>query len=423
MPAPEQVLTLGDARQLVADRGFGCAPCPGPDAGLVGIELEWLAVRLDHPTTPAPHETLYAVADAGPHLPGCSRLTFEPGGQVELSSPPRPLDAAIESVTADAAAIGDALARDGIGLLAIGLEPGLRRERVVRNPRYDAMEAYFDACGPDGRVMMRSTASMQVNLDLCDPVVGAARWQAAHDVGPVLAAAFANSPFGECGPSGLRSTRLDVWSRIDRSRTAPVATTCAGDGGRDWAEYALDAHVMLVRGSARRHEPVLAPMRFRDWIAAGHPSGWPTADDLEYHLTTLFPPVRPRGWLELRMIDALPAPWWRVAVAVTTVLVEDESLREHCARIARPTRELWGAAARDALRHPALGHAARACFDGALDALRRRGVDGSTIDTVEEYVDRFVGRGRCPADDLLERWQARGGMVPAPENAPEAAWT
>jgi glutamate--cysteine ligase len=168
---------------------------------------------------------------------------------------------------------------------------------------------------------------------------------------------------------------------------------------------------------------VLAPLRFRDWIATGHELGWPTADDLEYHLTTLFPPVRPRGWLELRMIDALPAPWWRVAVTVATVLIEDDGLRERCTRAARPTRQLWSAAAEDALTHPALGHAARECFDGTLDSLRTRNTDSSTIDAVEEYVDRYVDRGRCPADELLERWHVDGTALPAPENAPEVAWT
>ena len=64
-------------------------------------------------------------------------------------------------------------------------------------------------------------------------------------------------------------------------------------------------------------------LRARDWVEAGHPLGFPTADDLAYHLTTLFPPVRPKGWLELRMIDALPDPWWRVPVAVAAAWIDD----------------------------------------------------------------------------------------------------
>ena len=120
--------------------------------------------------------------------------------------------------------LGDALAASGVALVALGLEPGPRRERALFNPRYDAMEAYFDIANAAGRTMMRSTAAFQVNLDLGDVGCVAERWQAAHDLGPVLAATFANSPIGDDGPTGYRSTRLAVWNEIDPFRTAPAAT-------------------------------------------------------------------------------------------------------------------------------------------------------------------------------------------------------
>ena len=62
--------------------------------------------------------------------------------------------------------------------------------------------------------------------------------------------------------------------------------------------------------------PLERPLTFTRWILDGHALGYPTIDDLDYHLTTLFPPVRPRGWLEIRYLDALPAPWWRVAATI-----------------------------------------------------------------------------------------------------------
>src|SRR5260370_602106 len=116
-------------------------------------------------------------------------------------------------------------------------------------------------------------------------------------------------------PTGGRSTRLAVGLAVAPGRTAPVHG--AGRCPDEWTRYALDARVMLVRASDREHVPVTDGLDFQSWIADGHPLGWPTRDDLDYHLTTLFPPVRPRGWLELRMIDALPDPWWRVAVVVS----------------------------------------------------------------------------------------------------------
>ena len=134
----------------------------------------------------------------------------------------------------------------------------------------------------------------------------------------------------------------------------------------------------------------------------GSAHGWPTLDDLAYHVTTLFPPVRPRGWLELRMIDALPEEWWPVAVAVSVALLDDPLAAECAAAATAPVRDRWAPAARDALHDPALAEAAAWCFDAALAALERLGADAVTIDAAEEYAARFVRRSRCPADDLLD---------------------
>ena len=177
--------------------------------------------------------------------------------------------------------------------------------------------------------MMRSTAAVQVNVDLGDPAEGERRWRLAHDIGPVLIAAFANSPLAHGRPTGWRSTRLAVWFTVDPGRTAPVLSTTSGPPS--WADYALAARVMFVRDAEHASQPPGRDLPFAAWIAAGHPLGWPTPEDLQYHLTTLFPPVRPRGWLELRMIDSVPDPWWRVAAAVASTLVTDPGIAERVA--------------------------------------------------------------------------------------------
>ena len=421
MPTSHRVLTVVDATRYVGESGFEPPPDgPGPGRHL-GIELEWLAVRLTDPTRPADLERVQrAIASVQP-LPAGSRVTFEPGGQVELSSPPFPGLGACAALPVDAHLVGRALAGAGVGLFGLGLEPGPQRARLVRSPRYDAMEAYFDVTGPAGRTMMRSTAAVQVNLDLGEPVEIEGRWRRAHELGPMLAAAFANSPFARHGPSGWRSTRLAVWLQIDRNRTAPVSSA---RGAREaWAQYALDAGVMLVRLDDHRAVPVLDGLTFGRWIASGHELGWPTLDDLGYHLTTLFPPVRPRGWLELRMIDALPEPWWQVAAAVTAVLVNDPEASDAAGRIAAPTGALWVEAARSGLSHPALGHAARECFILALDALERAGADAGTAAAAAAYFDHYVARGRCPADDLLDLWTTAGNMLPTADNLRDRPWT
>lgn len=311
-------------------------------------------------------------------MPGGSRITFEPGGQVELSGPPCPdVGAAIAAMSADIAALGA-----HVELVARGIDER-PPTRVVHSPRYDAMEQFFDADGPAGRRMMCSTASMQVNLDLGPPE----RWDLAHRVSPVLAAAFANS----AGQGGTRSTRLATWWAIDPTRTSP----CTGG----WADYALDARVMVIRSDD--YVAVTTPLTFRQWIERGHGLGWPHEDDLDYHLTTLFPPVRARGWLELRILDTLPDPWWRVAAAVTTALIEDEAAAATAFAAAAPVQGLWREASEHGLAHPALAEAARACFSAAVDALPRVGADPATAAAAAEFYDRYVARGRCPADDAL----------------------
>ncbi len=166
---------------------------------------------------------------------------------------------------------------------------------------------------------MKTSACRTLRRSLAADVARDRRWRLAHDLGPVLAASFANSPLAHGVPTGWRSTRLAVWFDVDPGRSAPVVTSAPGP--RSWADYALAARVMLMRCSDDEHRPLKEDLAFSDWIAEGHELGWPTPEDLEYHLTTLFPPVRPRRWLELRMIDALPDPWWQVPVAVAAVLL------------------------------------------------------------------------------------------------------
>jgi glutamate--cysteine ligase len=147
------------------------------------------------------------------------------------------------------------------------------------------------------------------------------------------------------------------------------------------------------------------PLSFGDWGARGHELGWPTLDDFEYHLTTLFPPVRPKGWLELRMIDSLPDPWWRVAAAVGTALLEDGDAGAAALEavsappVGEGVAEHWRSAARHGLADPALRAAAARVFPAALEGMARLGADRTTVAAAEAFHDRFVARGRCPADE------------------------
>jgi glutamate--cysteine ligase len=401
MPAPTRTLSVADVHRWVEERVFYRTPVDGRDpSGRVGIELEWLTVAHDG-RAPDPIE----LAARLPALPGGSRLTFEPGGQLELSGPPASdLRAALAAMHADTAVVRDALGAGGVDLVGTGIDTRADLARVLEQPRYSAMEQYFDTAWPAGRTMMRNTASIQVNVDTGAAADVDTRWHRAHDLGPVLTACFANSPFDASGrPSGYRSTRAAVWHAIDPRRTRSARRRLpASSAVDDWTRYVLDAPVMMVRVDDDHSVALRTPLPFEQWILHGHDLGWPTTDDLGHHVTTLFPPVRPRGWLELRMIDALPEQWWPVAVAVTVALLDDPLAAEWAATACAPVRDQWAAAARHAVHDPELGDAARWCFDAAQLALERLDVDAATAEATEEYAARYVRRSRCPADDLLD---------------------
>ena len=400
MPAPTRSLTPADVHDHVRRHCF--LPGPGDRPGRVGIELELLTMAAGDPgRRPEPIDLLHAVD--GLSLPEGARITLEPGGQVEVSSRPyEDAAAAIDATATDLVALQEGLASAGIATAALGLDPYRAHRRIVDGPRYDAMEAYFDGDGGAGMAMMCATASVQVNLDLGDAAALPRRWRLAHALGPVLVAAFANSPLAAGRPTGARSSRQQIWAVLDRTRSAPALSGLPPADA--WARYALAARVMLVRASPDRYHPVRADLTLARWMAEGHELGYPTTDDLAYHLTTLFPPVRAKGWLELRMIDAVPDPWWRVAVAVSSALLDDPEAFAVAERTCRPVADCWPEAAAHGLAHPALASAARTCFAAAIEALPRLGIDCETTAVVEGFADRYVARGRSPADDVLDAW-------------------
>jgi glutamate--cysteine ligase len=215
-----------------------------------GVETEWLVQARRDPGLPVSADRLNAAlvpVEVAGALSSGSRITLEPGGQVELSSPAaRSLTACVETMAADLSVLREAVERAGLILVGACLEP----PRILNHPRYRAMERFFDRAGPSGRVMMRRTAAVQINLDAGDESGRFSgyryRWELAHRVGPVLVAAFANSPIVDGWPSGWLSTRQAVWSRMDAGRTRPPRYHA--DPRVSWTRYVLDAKVMCIPG-------------------------------------------------------------------------------------------------------------------------------------------------------------------------------
>ena len=141
----------------------------------------------------------------------------------------------------------------------------------------------------------------------------------------------------------------------------------------------------------------------------------PTLGDLDYHLTTLFPPVRPRGFLEVRYLDALPGRWWRAATGVLWALVEDETAGDLAAEAAEEVAGRWNDAARIGVGAPRLQSAALACLVAARDGLARLGqrVVAEELDT---FIATYTVRARCPADDLIELLARDPAALARPES-------
>lgn len=412
-------LSEDEAEIYVASVCFKTGP-----PGALGIEVERTIHDRADPALPVPVAAVRdAVAPSDRPLPGGGRITFEPGGQLEVSSACAPdLPALIGSTRRDLAAADARLAAAGLRAGGLALDPHRPPVRTLYLPRYAAMQHHFDQSGQAGRTMMCSTASLQVSLDAgFDP---AERWRQLHALAPVLVAMFANSPFRAGRPTGWQCERQAIWLATDPTRTA--APEAGSDDPRvDWARYALDALVLCIPPAADAPgtndagppaESWQAPrgLTMRAWLRGDGPRR-PTRQDLDYHLTTLFPPVRPRGFLELRVIDAQAGGGWEVPAAVVPALVEDPRAADLAAEACGCLTQLedpLAAAAREGLGHPVLAAAAAVCAEAALDALPRRGADPATRTRVESFIDRYTAQGRSPSDERLEAWHRTGRLEP-----------
>jgi glutamate--cysteine ligase len=405
---------------------------------LVGIELEWLVHDAHDPTAPIPAGRLAAALgewgpgylhrprDAPPPtrngvrhkvaaqqhstpLPRGSAVTVEPGGQVEISSlPAASLTDCLADVAADSRALRSALTRAGLTASGYGIDPFRPPSRILDLPRYVAMESYFDRFGRAGRTMMCSTAAVQVSLDAgtdhgdSGPDSLASRWRALHALGPVLVAMFANSPVHAGARTAWRSARQAAWLGTDPARTTapPPDGRADADPREAYARYALDAPLLCVRRGDRGWA---APpgVTFADWIA-GALAERPTFGDLEYHLSTLFPPIRAQGHLEVRYVDAQRGEGWVVPAAVLWALTRHPVALDLALSAAEPVVGQWRLAAQYGLGDRSLARAAEAVL-AAAQACLVGSAPPSVRDAVDRFAARYTMRGRSPADDWLPR--------------------
>jgi glutamate--cysteine ligase len=400
-PSPAHTVELTSANSAAQHIGRTCL-ADGP-TGRVGLEVEAHCFDLADPTR-RPEWTEVKDAIAGvPPLPGGSAITVEPGGAVELSGPPadEPV-AAIAAMAADRAVLRSAFLQAGLCLALLGADPLRPAKRVNPGDRYQAMEEFFVASqtGEAGAAMMTSTASVQVNLDAGPRDGWADRVRLAHALGPAMVAIAANSPLLAGQFTGWASTRQRVWSQLDSARCGPILSVNGDDPASEWARYAMKAPVMLVHPTPEMDAvPITDWVPFADWADGRMLLGGrrPTLADLDYHLTTLFPPVRPRRWLEIRYLDSLPDAVWPAVVFTLVTLLDNPAAAAVAAEATEAVATAWDRAAQMGLGDRRLREAATVCVQTAAEH-----APAELEESMQQLV-RSVDKGRCPADDFSDR--------------------
>ena len=349
MPTPRPTLTEPLLRAHLLANAFRVGK-----ADLVGAEVELtpLAIvggRVDVRAGQSLTDSLWAELARGGDPKAIAwrggSLSREPGGQLEYSGPPRPTPEGAAFGTARAVRGLRALARRrGFDFLAIGLHPwaspraiGLHRA----TPRYRAMQRYFDAIGVQGRRMMRQTGSVHLAVDFGGESELRVRWELAQRLAPVLAAIFANSAVWGGRPGGaFESLRGYAWGRLDRARTGVPPRFLVDPDSEPIDQYlgfALAAPVMFAILPDGRHEVPERPTPFASWMKEGLPGGYPVLDDWAVHLSTLFPNVRPQGYLEIRTVDAPGASWVGVPILLAAHALREPRVRRELLAVLRPS--------------------------------------------------------------------------------------
>ncbi|WP_433007622.1 glutamate-cysteine ligase family protein [Kribbella sp. CA-294648] len=370
---------------------------------LHGVELEWTVHHADDPHRPL--DAGYLSKALGAHAPATlvrgspqlplgrgSLVTVEPGGQVEISGPASAsVPGLIEDTAADAAELTSLLAAESLEPGRHGLDAFRPPRRILTVPRYAAMERAFARLGPHGPRMMCSTAGLQVCLDAGEADQTALRWRALHDLGPALVALFANSRQREGADTGWASARTEATFGTCAPFTEPPPLD--GDPAAAWARTAMEAPVLCLRRGETWDAP--AGLTFGAW-AEGALDDRPTYGDLDYHLSTLFPPVRPRGYLEVRYLDAQPGDGWIAPTLLLSALLSDPAVTDQALAAAAPAAGRWFPAAREGLDDKLVLQAARDLVELATTNLSRTGVDQ---DLISETGDRL----HCIVDDTHRR--------------------
>jgi glutamate--cysteine ligase len=352
-------------------------------------------------------------------------VTLEPGGQFELSGAPLETIHDICDETGKHLEEVKAVASElGLGFVGVGFSPLWTREEtpVMPKGRYKIMRSYMPKKGKLGLDMMLRTCTVQANLDYADEADMVLKFRTSLALQPIATALFANSPFIEGKPSGFLSARANVWTDTDPDRTGMLDFVFEdGFGFERYARYALDVPMYFVGGKRLNREDYIdvSGQDFKAFLKGelpGLPGILPTMDDWADHLTTLFPEVRLKKYLEMRGADA--GPWSRLCAlpALWGGLLYDQPALEAAWELVRgwsnaDHNALRGMAAKTGLKGEIAG---RPVKDWAMDVLEiakmglknRNRLSGGMVDETGYLGELFeiADSGLTPADRLLEKY-------------------
>lgn len=352
---------------------------------------------------------------------GAETISLEPGGQFELSGAPV---ATLHETCAEAhthleqvSEVGKQL---GLGFLGLGFSPKWTLEETPRMPkqRYAVMTRYMPTVGRHGLDMMYRTCTIQVNLDFGDEADMVKKFRVSLALQPIATALFAASPFKEGKPNGFKSLRSEVWRDTDPNRTGMLPFVFEpGMGFERYTDYALGVPMYFVYRDGRYID--VAGASFKDFMEGRLPQlpgERPTLDDWSDHLTTLFPEVRMKRFLETRGADG--GRWRRICAlpAFWVGLLYDETALDAAWDLVKT----WTAEERQQLRDTVPVEALATKFrsgtvqDIAIEAVaiartglknRNRLNSKQQDETIHlAFVEETAASGRTPADDLLARY-------------------
>ncbi|MGZ3409764.1 MAG: glutamate--cysteine ligase [Xanthobacteraceae bacterium] len=365
---------------------------------------------------------------------GGGAISLEPGGQFELSGAPvETVHQTHSELMAHLAQVREVATPLGIGFLGIGMTPDWTRADMPKMPkgRYRIMTNYMPKVGKFGLDMMYRTCTVQTNLDFHSEADMVKKLRVSLALQPVGTALFANSPFTEGKPNGFLSFRSEIWRDTDNQRAGMLPWAFEhGMGYERWVDYALDVPMYFVKRGDKYID--VAGQSFRDLLAGklpGLPGERATISDWANHVSTIFPEVRLKRYLEMRGSDGGP---WRTLPALPAFwvgLLYDDTALDAAWDLVKD----WNAAERQQLRDdvPRLGFKAtirgRSLLDLSRDTLalsraglrkrNRRDRSGADETVYLTPLDEIVARGKTRAEEMLEKYNGpwRGTVDPVYE--------